>query len=180
MNAFEAGYRTVSRAGHPLTIGLKYPVVQLHRMILYDAIGPGPHSCHWCNSMVEWRPGGRCGPGVLVVDHIDFNPRNNSIENLVPSCAKCNATRGRTLRAKEPRVCQSCGITFVYKVGTGLGKYCSHSCRDEARRAPVVFRICPTCGKSFQSREHKLKHYPNRGVFCSPKCWHRDNRPAEV
>lgn len=62
-----------------------------HRMVLYDAIGPGQHNCHWCNAEIEWLAKGK---RKLVVDHVDANKLNNDIGNLVPSCSPCNANRG--------------------------------------------------------------------------------------
>lgn len=91
------GYRTVRMPNHPLapssgTLGL-------HRVVLYDAIGPGDHNCHWCRRTVAWKRLSYAEPhpfdGVLVVDHLDGDPSNNVASNLVPSCQGCNALRGR-------------------------------------------------------------------------------------
>lgn len=87
------GYVIVG-ARHPLadSRGLVY----VHRMVLYDAIGPGPHRCHWCGVRVQWCIGlGPGADGALVGDHLDFDPSNNVIENLVASCNPCNAKRHR-------------------------------------------------------------------------------------
>lgn len=65
----------------------------VHRAVLYDAIGPGEHRCHWCARLVDWdlhRP----HPFALVVDHLNDDPTDNRIENLVPACNRCNITRG--------------------------------------------------------------------------------------
>lgn len=59
-----------------------------HRKVLYDAIGPGPHSCHWCGLALEW--GGMEG---IIADHVNRNKRDNRVNNLVPSCHICNITR---------------------------------------------------------------------------------------
>ena len=86
------GYRSVKAAEHPLADS--YGWVPEHRKVLYDAIGPGPHECHWnaqsdCgNKALEW--GGRLG---LCADHIDGERSNNSPDNLVPSCNSCNLHR---------------------------------------------------------------------------------------
>lgn len=88
-------YRTVSAKGHPLAhaSGRAYE----HRVVLYDAIGPGPHACHWCDTMVDWVPKGT--PGELQPDHLNNQGDDNRIENLVPSCRSCNGARGSQRRA---------------------------------------------------------------------------------
>jgi hypothetical protein len=40
--------------------------------------------------------------GDLIVDHLDSDPRNNEVENLVPACQWCNGLRG-SIRAWEDR-----------------------------------------------------------------------------
>ena len=63
-----------------------------HRKVLYDAIGPGPHACHWKDQFdcgrtsLEW--------DNICVDHLDSDTLNNTLENLVVSCRSCNTKRG--------------------------------------------------------------------------------------
>jgi hypothetical protein len=64
-----------------------------HRKVLYDAIGIGPHPCHWCGTPVNWVKG-LCTRGSLVPDHLDGDKANNHRSNLVPACNRCNANRG--------------------------------------------------------------------------------------
>lgn len=71
---------------HPLARG-STTAQWMHRVILFDAIGYGPHRCHWCGAYINWRAG-------LEVDHLDETTQNNAIENLVPSCHSCNIRRG--------------------------------------------------------------------------------------
>lgn len=87
----EHGYVVLRDKEHPLSTkdGLLYE----HRKVLYDAIGPGEHSCYWCGTRVKWIKG-RCVRGSLVPDHLDGDKQNNERSNLVPACNKCNATRG--------------------------------------------------------------------------------------
>lgn len=79
-------YIKVARPGHPqaqMANGRGY----LHRINLYDAIGPGTHPCAYCAVPVTW--------GVdLHVDHIDNDRDNNDPTNLAPCCAPCNARKG--------------------------------------------------------------------------------------
>jgi hypothetical protein len=86
------GYVIVWDTTHPLSRGFGNGLFE-HRKVLYDAIGPGPHPCHWCSVMVDWIVG-KCVKGSLVPDHLDGNRVNNALSNLVPSCNRCNASRG--------------------------------------------------------------------------------------
>lgn len=152
-------YQGMSAPNHPLAT--KSGHVGRHRAVLYDSIGPGPHECHWCGKEINWAVGVRGGPSsALVVDHLDNNPANNALSNLVPSCQACNKRRanpdhdirddelfitwadGSRHRAVE-RVCASCGKPFLVAAAQvsgrrpNDGKYCSRSC---ARRKPRASR----------------------------------------
>src|SRR5690606_29961346 len=141
-------YQYTTRRGHPLsTPSGKIPV---HRIVLYEKIGPGPHTCHHCGTEINWMPGHRTQPGALTVDHLNGDTTDNSPENLVPSCHRCNFMRtdrtigdeelfivrdGRRLRA-ERRVCQTCNKTFLHRTAKKKpndGMYCSLSCRAKGR-----------------------------------------------
>jgi hypothetical protein len=148
-------YRKEKAIGHP--IAPKSGNLAVARRMLYDEIGPGPHPCHWCNKAVDWNPGkGVSDVTTLLVDHLDHDPTNDVIENLVPSCNHCNAHRrtpgkrvspviqpgelfvinsGNRARAVQ-RTCETCGGTFIARVAAvkvGQARFCSRSC---ARRAP--------------------------------------------
>lgn len=84
----DAGYVWVLDPTHPLAKGGR---VYLHRKVLYDLIGPGPHQCRWCERDVTW---GGMRDGGLVADHLDGDKSNNEPENLVPACNPCNTLRG--------------------------------------------------------------------------------------
>lgn len=61
---------------------------RVHRLVLFEAIGPGRHKCHWCDTVVEWN-----GSPNLIADHVDGDTWNNDPSNLVPSCSRCNSSR---------------------------------------------------------------------------------------
>lgn len=83
-------YLTASAPAHPLA--MKNGKVYVHRATLFDAIGWGPHPCHWCGTELHWRP---TSSGTrLDVDHLDGDGSNNHPSNLVPSCSRCNSARG--------------------------------------------------------------------------------------
>lgn len=101
-------FRFSRKAGDPYLLirGLKgHPIayadgsVGLHRFILFEHLGrPEKSPCHWCGHLLPWRAERdfEFSPGQLVVnvDHVDFNPENNEVSNLVPSCWWCNTGRG--------------------------------------------------------------------------------------
>lgn len=119
------------------------------RKVLYDKIGPGHHPCHWCNQTVIWRVSTRHVKfaDALVVDHLNWDWRDSSPDNLVPSCQSCNGPRhqhhsvrddelfiarrnGTRVRAVE-RHCKRCGKRFLIPpagLNQGRGLYCSRSC----------------------------------------------------
>lgn len=88
------GYMQLGKPDHPLADSRG--IVYIHRMVLFDAIGWGPHPCHWCAKPVGFQvKKGPGGWGTLIVDHADFNTSNNVLTNLLVSCNPCNATRQR-------------------------------------------------------------------------------------
>ena len=116
----------------------------LHRVVLWDKIGPGPHPCHHCGELVNWEPG-RTGGG-LVADHLDRNKLNNNPDNLVPSCFRCNnLNKDSTIRDDEP-----------HKVR-----------KNRAGRHRCEIRNCADCGKEYPRLPSKD---PKRHRFCSASC----------
>lgn len=140
-------YTVIKRPNHP--IAPPSGQIPLHRVLLYDHIGPGPHPCHECGAEVNWSTA-RTGKGALVVDHLDGNPQNNALANLAPACHPCNTRRGHNDRLAGELV---------------LTKPSGH-------RKVAVERTCVLCGNSFLVAKTNLecKGATNTGEYCSRKC----------
>lgn len=84
-------YWMLNRRGHVLA-GATGQVFE-HRLVLFERIGPGWHTCHWCGCPVMWAVKHYQWEAALVVDHLDDDGFNNDPSNLVPSCKPCNRRR---------------------------------------------------------------------------------------
>lgn len=94
----EDGYVTVSGGNskeHPAYPGTGRHFYY-HVMVAYDRYGMGPHTCFWCKCRIDWLFKQKQVAGAvkkIAVDHLDWNTQNNSSDNLVLSCFKCNINR---------------------------------------------------------------------------------------
>lgn len=152
--AVRATYLTMIAKGHPLASKGKGQV-KVHRKVLYDRIGPGPHPCHWCGKMLDWVVGDTKQTkhtGAIIADHVNEDTRDNRPENIVPSCHPCNNHRTERksaffIRHDEPSVvradgnrtrgveavCCGCGRKHVYPKNGGRRQdaihfFCSRPC----------------------------------------------------
>lgn len=89
-------YRLLEIRNHPLAKASGK--VWEHQVVLYAAIGPGAHPCHWCATTVRWEAA-KGEADRLVVDHLNNRGDDNAEANLVPSCASCNSTRAVQARS---------------------------------------------------------------------------------
>lgn len=129
--ANDAGYIYTTDRSHPLarTSGAVYE----HRRVLFDAIGEGPHPCHWCGAALTWR-GDPNAAEYLCVDHLDGTTDNNHASNLVPSCRTCNVARA--VHPKLRRTECSNGHPYTPE-NTTINKAGHRRCR-ECRRKVVL------------------------------------------
>lgn len=114
----------------------------------------------------------------------DGDPRNKRVEKKCKVCGKlfqvkayrkddakyCSQECYRMGRRSGKRVCVHCGEEYegskAARDGSPPGKkYCSRSCRDEARNKRVK-KVCEICGEEFE-----VKLYREKSSFCcSRKC----------
>jgi hypothetical protein len=140
-------------SGHP--IAPAGGLVAEARFVLYEKVGPGPHPCHWCGKVVPWVVGQKGNVDeCIVADHLNADPLNDSPENLVVSCGRCNRTRGARvpddelfivrangdrLRVGQRRTCRTCGGEFE-TTGT-YRNYCSRSCQPSRAKKKAASAI---------------------------------------
>lgn len=109
-------YRTTQQPDHPLAPPCGRMMV--HRIVLFDLIGYGPHHCHWCGCVVNWND----QTSNLEADHLDFDKWNNHPENLVPACHGCNSGRAAHVRSAANRSAGWWGGVGANAVMRSLGR----------------------------------------------------------
>ena len=81
-------------------------------------------------------------------------------------------------RPVVPMPCQQCGRTFPgYIRKDKPRKFCSLTCRDEARRTGVLL-VCRQCDQGFYRKRYQESWSQERGPFCSMPCygeWQREH-----
>lgn len=82
-----AGYRLTLAPNHPLATSGQRSRVYTHRKVYYEAHGEGPFNCYHCGKYLTWE--------TVHVDHLDDDPKNNTVSNLAASCPVCNTKRGQ-------------------------------------------------------------------------------------
>lgn len=82
-----AGYVKLYKPNHPLVDSNGF--VFEHRYVMYEKHNGSCSNCAWCDKALEWNS--------LVIDHLNENKSDNSVDNLVFSCNQCNRARGAML-----------------------------------------------------------------------------------
>jgi 5-methylcytosine-specific restriction endonuclease McrA len=77
---------------HPLDTGVG--AVYVHRLVLWEKLAGTDTYCHWCGDPLDWG-------STLHIDHLDNDKDNNDPANLVPSCDKCNGSKGNADRPRR-------------------------------------------------------------------------------
>jgi len=144
----QAKYRVRVVKEHPL-LGAGTSVLE-HRSILWDHIGRGPHKCHRCSTDVSWFPDEDPGCKPLVIDHVDRNSKNNSLDNLAVSCQRCNLMN-------SPRTVEDDEVFITLPVGT---------------RLRAIELVCPVCETTFLRRKNIDLSVPR---YCTPECMYQRN-----
>jgi len=107
-------------------------------------------------------------PKGYEIHHIDNNPANNNIQNLIALSER----EHKQLHWKNPRekkyICQHCGEIFI-STSPHHAKYCSIKCRNQAKneqwkKRNTEIRNCIICGKSFSTIKY------TKTKTCSPTC----------
>ena len=109
-------------------------------------------------------------PNDYAVHHIDENPHNNDISNLLAlSHADHNRLHMKKLgtwtfpKKNRISVCKFCGKEFL--TDHSNQKFCSQSCRNKQERVKNrEDRTCVICGKTFNAYKN------DKTVTCSPSC----------
>lgn len=153
----DVAYRMTRAPDHP--VAPASGTVAVCRIVLYDSIGPGAHPCHWCGCEVRWMAGGGLARGALLVDHLNFDPADDRIENLVPACQPCNAHRRKTGGAALIKADE---VFRVFPNGT---------------RTRALRRYCVICATPFLAVPAEAK-IPGRAIYCSLSCARRAPRRA--
>lgn len=131
-------FRYIRRPNHPLAP--PSGKIPRHRVRLYDQIGPGPHPCYNCGTMVDWNVGQGRSKGMLAVAFLDGDPTHDNVVNLTPSCQTCvnTASKRKALEEKvKPmprRQCIVCDKRFtVQGTSASFNRFCSRECRAQWR-----------------------------------------------
>lgn len=140
------GYRVIQATGHP--VAHRSGTAFEHRVVLYDAIGPGSHPCNWCGKQVSWG-------SDLQTDHVDHDPQNNAPDNLVPSCGPCNVRRNSRW-ANKPTRC-SYGHEFTVENTYIIPTTGARQCRTCSRGRKAAYKkrnvgACHGCGRRYAMR----------------------------
>lgn len=121
-------------------------------------------------------------PDGYEIHHIDFDPTNNEIENLILLThtehmkihAKINSSKCRHLKSKF--ICKNCGKEYE-TVYNGNNMFCSRKCQRQynyRNSNQQEKRICIVCGKGF------TVHKYSKTKICSKECLSKFNYNPKI
>lgn len=115
-------------------------------------VGPRGKRLH----VAVWEHSNGPVPEGHVVHHIDHNPLNNDLSNLVVMSAAEHQRHHQQNPDIVELVCEVCGNTFTSSRRTG--RHCSGACKQRARKASgvdLVDRVCINCGDKFKTDKYR-------------------------
>lgn len=93
------------KTGYVKYIGYEHPaaadsgITGYHRIVLWEKLRGQNVECHWgCGTLLDWNKSYPEHRDALVTDHLNGIRDDNRPENLVASCASCNASVSRMAR----------------------------------------------------------------------------------
>lgn len=104
--------RTYMQGKYLVYVGFQHPachkfgITPVHKLVLWDKLAGQDAKCNWCDKDIFWNSDD--WNDKLVADHVDTNKVNNEPSNLVPSCNRCNLTRGQKSDSSLPCTFDGC------------------------------------------------------------------------
>ena len=113
-----------------------------------------------------------------VVHHINYNTKDNRVENLQLFKNNGTHTRHHAIEAKKKKgpnmVCGFCKKAFyTFPCRIKRKPFCSPKCYFGFRRNGID-SICPTCGTGFYRKMSRFSE--SKTHYCSSDCWYKRSK----